>query len=435
MSGSTFKVNTGLLFTALGGPATTPPPNELDLTVLYAKTAPLGTPITPSAWQQDADPIFIWEPPATGLELAGYSFEVDADPDETVDTTATSWDVSQDELERLADGQRTFSVRAIASSGISGAPLAFPIWIDTTAPTISTYTPQPGSLLNTLAPVLTANLFDAHSGIEPSGITLLVNQTPISVSFDGASGEMTASGQGAVEEGANIVTLTVADQVGNEQAPLVWSFTADVTPPSGSVLINAGASTTTSVYVTLNLTGTDALSGVTQLLLSNDPLTGYVQEPFTTAREVWKLNPETGTQRFYVKFVDGAGNTSEAVTDDIELLLLAPDTIILSGPAGLTPEPTAQFTFQCSEGDCFFSYAFDNEEWSEWSPETSASHTNLMFGNHYFRVKAASESNGQPGIQLDEEDPTPAERTWIVGVEPPSLISPYGPPIKLWRIE
>ncbi len=59
----------------------------------------------------------------------------------------------------------------------------------------------------------------------------------------------------------------------------------------------------------------------------------------------------------------------------------------------------------------------------------------LPIGNHYFRVKAAKDTNGQDGIQLEEEDPTPAERAWIIGVEAPLPVGPLGPPVKLWRIE
>ncbi|MBI3087726.1 MAG: hypothetical protein HYY91_02395, partial [Candidatus Omnitrophica bacterium] len=74
--------------------------------------------------------------------------------------------------------------------------------------------------------------------------------------------------------------------------------------------------------------------------------------------------------------------------------------------------------------------------WSEWSDQTTAAApAELVFGNHYFKVKAAKEVNGIPGIQPDEEDPTPAERTWIVGVETPGLFLPRGAPIKLWRVE
>jgi len=89
----------------------------------------------------------------------------------------------------------------------------------------------------------------------------------------------------------------------------------------------------------------------------------------------------------------------------------------------------------CPEGGCQFSYAFDDGDWSEWSDTATASLTGLAFGNHYFRVKAAKDLNGLEGIQPDEEDPSPAERTWIVGVEPSMLTIPRGPAIKVWRLE
>jgi len=171
------------------------------------------------------------------------------------------------------------------------------------------------------------------------------------------------------------------------------------------------------------------------VLISNEELTGYVEEPYVTVRELWKLTPIRGLQRGYVKFIDRAGNTSAPVSAAIDLGLLAPKTIITGGPAGLVPQHDTTFTFMCPEGNCVFSYAFDNGPWSAWSSVTSAAQEALPLGNHYFRVKAAQEVNGRPGIQPDEEDPAPAERTWVIGVEPPMLGLPKGPLIKMWRLE
>lgn len=406
------------------------------MTVLYAKTAPLGTEIAPKAWQRDVDPIFIWEAPALGIDVAGYSYALDATPDNTIDTTGTSWNVADDPIKKVTDGIHTFSVKALNTAGQSGNVISFEIWIDTAPPTINTYTPPPGLLLNTLMPLITAQVTEPHSGIDPSGMLLEINGSSVSAGFDQTTGTVSASGSGSVREGSNRVELRLTDRAGNSQTPLVWSFTADVTPPAGTILINSGASMTTSVYVTLNLTASDAISGIARMLLSSDPLIGYVEESYASVRELWRLNPVRGTQKVYVKFVDGAGNTSEPASDDIDLGLLAPDTLILSGPAGLTPQRRATFTFSCPEGGCVFSYAFDNNAWSEWSDQTTAAApSELVFGNHYFKVKAAKEVNGIPGIQPDEEDPTPAERTWIVGVETPGLFIPRGAPIKLWRVE
>ncbi len=252
---------------------------------------------------------------------------------------------------------------------------------------------------------------------------------------------MTSSG-GAWKEGINTLKLSdadgrngIEDAVGNTAAPLIWNATIDTKPPTGTIMINGGAVMTTSVYVTLGLSASDATSGVARMLISNDELTGYVEEPYAALRELWKLNPIRGAQTVYVKFVDTAGNMSAPVSDAIDLGLLSPDTIITSGPAGFIPTRTATFALLCPEGNCVFSYTFDNDAWSDWSPTVSASKTDLVFGNHYFRVKAAKEVNGIDGIQADEEDPSAAERTWVVGVEPPLFIVPKGPSIKLWRLE
>ncbi|MBI3319823.1 MAG: hypothetical protein HYZ89_04475 [Candidatus Omnitrophica bacterium] len=410
-------------------------PGQLDITVLHAKTEPFGVEIAPKTWQRDADPVFLWEAPTGGLDIAGYSFALDAMPDDTVDTTATSWDVAKDPIQKLADGQHTFWVKAVNSAGNSGKPISFEIWIDTTPPTITAYSPPPGSLLNTLSPTLTASFSETASGIDPQAVRLVINGGRAQPSLDETATTMTASGSGLVKEGTNRIDLRITDRAGNASTPLLWTFVVDTTPPTGSILINGGSSMTTSVYVTLNLTASDAISGVTRMLLSNDPLVGYVDEPFASVRQLWRLTAVRGAQKVYVKFGDGAGNVSEPISAEIELGLLAPETIILSGPAGVTPDRTAKFTFTCPEGNCVFSYAFDYEEWSPWSNETTATSADLPFGNHYFKVKAAREINGVDGIQIDEEDPTPAERTWIVGVEAPVNLMPKGAPVKLWRLE
>lgn len=430
---SRFRITSGFYGANLGTAPVPLPLSDLDITVLSVKTEPMGVPITPQTWQKDADPIFIWQKPSVGLDIAGYSYAVNATPDETVDTTSTSWDVAQDPIKRLGDGKHAFSVKAINTAGKSGKAATVEVWVDTSPPTIQSYSPAPGTLISSMSPTISAVVLDPHSGVSAQTITLLVNGSQASASVD-ATGAVSASVGGLLRDGRNSIELRASDLVGNAQTPLVWSVVADRTPPSGTILINAGASSTTSVYVTLNLTASDETSGVTRMMLSNDPMVGYVEEPFTAARELWRLNAVRGRQRVYAKFIDAAGNVSAPVMDEIELLLLAPDTLIVSGPAGATAQRTATFLYSCPEESCVFSYAFDDEAWSEWSSQTSATRANLPFGNHYFKVKAAKESNGIDGIQPDEEDPTPAERTWIVGVEP-RLFIPRGSPIKLWRIE
>ncbi len=434
VSSSRFRVVPGFLGAALSGTTVTAPLTDLDISAVEAKTDALGAAIAAQTWQTDSTPLFLWDAPGTGLDVAGYSYAVDGEPDNVVDTTSASWDVAQSDAGLLTDGKRIFTVKAINSAGNAGKAASFELWVDTTAPQIASYAPSSGSLLATLNPTVTATVSDAASGVTRASVTLLVNGVTASVTLDEASGTLSST-SGSWKEGTNSVTLTVKDVVGNAQTAQVWSVVLDVTPPAGSVVINGGAEMTTSVYVTLGINGSDATSGLARMLLSNEVLTGYVEEPYVALRELWKLTAVRGLQTVYAKFIDKAGNTSDPVSDSIDVSLLAPETVITSGPAGYTLTRSGAFTFMCPESECLFSYAFDDGEWSPWSAETSATQEALVFGNHYVRVKAAREVNGIEGIQVDEEDPSPAERTWIVGVEPSVLTIPKGPPIKVWRLD
>jgi hypothetical protein len=433
ISGSRFRIIPGFIGASLSGPVTSPP-SELDLTVLYAKTEPLGAGIAPQTWQRDQDPIFIWDPPLAAPDVAGYSYALDGTPDDTVDTVATSFDIATDLQEPLSDGKHSFSVKAVNTAGNAGKAIAIEIWVDTLPPSILNSTPAPGALLSTPTVSVSATVSDAASGLNDTSATVLVNGVPVSVSLDPATGVLHTTG-GTWREGSNSLELRVADTVGNMASPLVWSVVVDTQPPTGTLTINAGAAMTTSVYVTLGLSASDATSGVARMFLSNEELTGYVEEPYVALRELWRLSPVRGIRTVYVKFADRAGNMSAPFADEIDLALLSPETVITSGPAGFIPDRGAAFSFMCPELDCLFSYAFDNEAWSQWSREATAAMDGLVYGNHYFRVKAAKDVNGIEGIQLDEEDPSPAERTWVVGVETPIFTVPKGSPIKVWRLE
>jgi hypothetical protein len=75
------------------------------------------------------------------------------------------------------------------------------------------------------------------------------------------------------------------DGVGHEDpSPAARSFHVDTTPPTGSVLINGGDSTTNKVAVHLDITGDDGPvgCGVTEMRLSNDGFNWEAWEPFAT---------------------------------------------------------------------------------------------------------------------------------------------------------
>ena len=430
-STSKFQLQAGL---RASFPPSAPASADLVLTTLHAITDLMGPEIPPKTWQADRDPVFIWQPPLVGPPVAGYSMALDVTPDESLDTTGTSFNVATDAMGALSDGTHTFAVRAVNSAGTAGPPLSIELWVDSTPPHVVSVEPETGTLLNVVAPDASVTVSDALSGIDRQSAMLLVNGQAASLTFDAATGRLTAT-NGSWKEGSNSLECRVADAVGNAIVPLLWSVNIDSIPPTGILLIDGGAQTTSSVYVTLNLSASDATSGVSRMLLSNEQASGYVEEPFSGVRELWKLNAIRGPQTVYAKFVDRAGNVSAPCSDLIELTLLSPETVITSGPSGVSLDRATSFSFMCPESGCVFSYAFDGDDWSAWGPETIAVTGNLALGNHYFRVKAARDVNREAGIQPDEEDPSPAERTWVVGMNRSVPIAPRGPPIKLWRLE
>ncbi len=100
----------------------------------------------------------------------------------------------------------------------------------------------------------------------------------------------------------------------------------DNTPPTGTIVINNGNSITASLTVTLALSATDNLSGVTSPLgkmrFSNNNSEWTVWESFAVAKANWNLSAFGGdtmrtTKTTYVQFKDAAGNQSASFSDNI----------------------------------------------------------------------------------------------------------------------
>lgn len=111
---------------------------------------------------------------------------------------------------------------------------------------------------------------------------------------------------------------------------------ADTGAPTGAILINNGAATTDSYTVTLNLSASDAASGVQHMRFSNDGNSwSYwqnfaVQYPWNLAD--WNYGGQFGLTTYivYAQFRDQQGNVSDPpVTDSITKVAGTPGIIIL----------------------------------------------------------------------------------------------------------
>lgn len=153
--------------------------------------------------------------------------------------------------------------------------------------------------------------------------------------------------------GAHTITAEFGSQA-NPSPPEPWAPSSDseshtvsttpveTTPPTGTVSINDGASTATSIPVGLTMTGSDA-SGVAWTDISNDGVTWY-SHPANLAEYGWNLaDPDyggeatDGTKTVYVRWRDLYGNTSTTATDTIWLDFFGPiGTASVMGGAAYT---------------------------------------------------------------------------------------------------
>jgi hypothetical protein len=92
----------------------------------------------------------------------------------------------------------------------------------------------------------------------------------------------------------------------------------DITPPTGSIVINGGAPRTLTTSVTLSLSASDTGSGVSQMRFSNDGSTWSSWEAYGASKP-WTLTPGIGTKTVYVQYQDSASNSSGSFSDTILL--------------------------------------------------------------------------------------------------------------------
>jgi parallel beta-helix repeat protein len=165
----------------------------------------------------------------------------------------------------------------------------------------------------------------------------------------GSVQSVSIDGQPQITSESGTITLEYwsVDGVGNEELPhkMLTQIKLDKTAPTGSILINNGASSTTSTSVTLTLTSTDATSGVYQVRFSNDGVWDTEQWETPASTKTWTLTSGNGGKTVYYQIKDNAGLVSSTYSDTITLTSPPSDsgdsgTSSGSSSSGTTPSPT-----------------------------------------------------------------------------------------------
>ncbi len=215
----------------------------------------------------------------------------------------------------------------------------------------------------------------------------------------------------SISAGAHTFQVTATDTAGNvDPTPAMHAWTIDVVPPVTSFTVAPPAidnSTNVSFEFTASETATFecALDGTTfAACTSPSPVTGLTD----------------GAHTYRVRATDAAGNVEPSpVTHTWTIDSSTPDTVIDTGPSGVSNLQNPSFTFSSPDagGGATFECSLDGAAFTTCT--SPRSYTGLNEGSHNFRVRVRDASNNL--------DPTPATRTWTIDLTGPETTIASGP--------
>ena len=247
--------------------------------------------------------------------------------------TSRSWTLSS------GAGTKTVYVWYRDDYGNTSSVTTDSIVLDTTAPTNGTVTATGATGAVALS---WTNFRDTGSGIASYIVAKAAGTTAPSncstAAWTGTDESATISG---LTDGASYsFRVCAVDSAGNTStgATVTKVPAPEYTAPSGSIVVNGGASWTASRSATVTLSASDS-SGVSYACLSN---TSACSTWFAmTGSKEWTLTSGSATKTVYAWFKDSYGNVSSAVTDTIGLDATVPtngtvSSSVSTGSATLT---------------------------------------------------------------------------------------------------
>ena len=283
----------------------------------------------------------------------------------------------------LAEGGHRVSIEATDAAGnVELAPAIFTFTIDVTAPD-TTVTDGPDALTNVSDASFSFTSTEAGSSF--------------ACSLDGATTVCTSPvSYASLADGTHVFSVTATDSAGNVGAsPAQWAWTIDTVAPETS--IDAGPADPGN-----DSTPTFAFSASEDAAFRcslDEAAFAACTPPHTTGAL------GEGVHTFSVRATDGAGNV-EAEPESFSFLvdLTAPETSITIGPADLTNDSSANFSFTATEPSAGFTCSLDGAEYAACA--SGASYAGLADGPHSFSVLAVDAAGNADDI--------PATRSWTI---------------------
>jgi hypothetical protein len=227
------------------------------------------------------------------------------------------------------------------------------------------------------------------------------------VSSAGGGGYDIAGSHTYEEPGSYTVTTSVFDPGGSTTASSTATITGPHTPDT---TIDSGPAGTVNTATATFTFSSDASGATFECSLDG--------EPYSACATPLTVGPlSDGAHTFAVRAVASGRTDPTPATATFTVDTGPPDTTIDSGPAGVTNNPTPQFTFSSNRSDSTFECSVDGVPFTVCAtPLTTGT---LADGSHQFAVRA---------VEGGQTDPTPATRTFTVDTTPPDTTIVSGPP-------
>ena len=172
---------------------------------------------------------------------------------------------------------------------------------DATAPTVSLTAPAANA---TIAGTVTVSA-SASDNVGVASVQFLLDGANLGTA-DSTSPYSVSWNTTTATNGTHRLQGRATDISGNTATTTDRFITVDNQAPTGTIVINSGATATNSRNATLTLSASDALSSVTQMRFSNTGTGAFsTAEPFATTK-AWTLSSGAGTKTVFVQFKDSA---------------------------------------------------------------------------------------------------------------------------------
>jgi len=287
--------------------------------------------------------------------------------------TSKAWTLS------TGDGSKTVYARFKDNAGNVSTAVSSTLTLDTIAPTGSIVIAGGALYTNSTSVNLTLSGSDASSGVAQMSFSRDNSNWSTWETYSTSKSWTLTSG-----DGSKTVYVRYSDNAGNISAAFSSTIVLDTTAPTGSVVINSGATNTNSTTAQLTLSAADSGSVVAQMSFSNDNSNWSTWENYATTKS-WTLATGDGSKTVYARFKDSAGNISTPVSSTITLDTIAPTgSVVIAGGATYATSTSVSLTLSASDGAsgvAQMSFSNDNSSWSAWESYATSKPWTLSTGD------------------------------------------------------